>query len=300
MDSEKPAVGLFYFSGTGNTERVAIRLGHALEGRGHAIRLFHIEEIMKREREVDYSSFGLIGIGHPVLGFGATGLVERFTRSLPPGGGRPAFVFKTASSPHTINHGASAAVIRSLRANGYAPFHDSIIAMPCNFFFRYDDRFNKQLDLASIPAVERIAEEITERIPRELRIPRALSQLLRLVNKAEEGYGAGYWARGLKVDGGCNGCGLCVRDCPAENIDRGPDGIRFGSACIWCMRCIYSCPKQAIHASRLPSSVVRPYTGGPALDILAKDSTNDGHYVTEQSRGYYKHFMPYLYPKRNE
>lgn len=299
MEIRKPTVGLFYFSGTGNTERVTYRLGKALERRGHDVRIFRIEDIVKGKQDVDYEDIHLIGIGHPVLGFGATGLVEDFVKRLPLGGGKPAFVFKTASSPHTVNHGASIPVIRHLLANGYEPFHDSIVAMPCNFFYRYDDRLNKQLDAASIPIAERIADEITEQVPRGLRLSPVLSRLLRWVNLAEEKHGAKYWVRGLRIDeAACTGCNRCVRNCPVENVRNADGQIRFGTACIWCMRCIYSCPSEAIHATRLPGSVVRPYTGGPALDRLAEDSSIDGRYVTERSKGYYKHFIPYLYPEQ--
>lgn len=104
-------------------------------------------------------AYELIGIGHPVLGFGASSLVERFVEQLPDCNGTPAFVFKTASSPHYINNGASNTILRSLREKGYTPFHNSIVAMPCNFYLKYDDRLNKQLYQAAQRKVELFAED---------------------------------------------------------------------------------------------------------------------------------------------
>ncbi|WP_438445320.1 EFR1 family ferrodoxin [Gorillibacterium sp. sgz5001074] len=288
--------GIFYFSGTGNTERVAARLGEALERRNHTVRLSRIDRILKGAEAPDYDSLELLGIGHPVLGFGATDLVIRFAEQLPPGGGKPAFVFKTASSPHYVNHGASESVIRILHRKEYRVFHDSIFAMPCNFFMRYDDRMNKQLDQASIGLADRTADEIARGVSKGLPIHPALSKLLRMVNVMEE-RGARYWVKGLRATAACRTCGRCSRECPQSNIRMEDGKIRFGPDCIWCMRCVYGCPVEAIEAKRLPSSVVRPYTGGPALDRLARDPHNDGQYVHAKSRGYYRHFIPYFFDR---
>jgi flavodoxin/ferredoxin len=288
---------VFYFSGTGNTELIAKRLAEALERKGHRVDLFRIEELLKGTGHADYNAYSLIGIGHPVLGFGASGIVERFVQGLPQGDeSRPgnAFVFKTASSPHYVNHSASDSVIRTLRTKGYRPFHNSILAMPCNFFFRYDDRLNKQLYTSAIRKVERMAGEIAGGTPRTLRIHPLLGWLLRIVNYFEEQKGAKYFAKGLRASPSCTACMKCIRDCPVSNITAVEDGIRFGTDCIWCMRCIYSCQQQAIHATRLRGSVVEPYTGGIHISQVMNDASNDGIFVTERSKGYYKHFIDYF------
>lgn len=294
MSEKKTAI--FYFSGTGNTELVAARLAEALGRNGCSTDLYRIEEITKGRLTVDYEAYGLIGIGHPVLGFGASGLVERFAGMLPARSGgapKPAFVFKTASSPHYVNHSASDAVIGILRSKGYDPFHNSIFAMPCNFFVRYDDRLNKQLYLHAIRKADRAAREIADRVPQELTVHPLLRRLLRAVNFCEEQKGAKYFAKGLRTTASCTGCLKCVRECPVGNIttDR---GIRFGTNCIWCMRCIYSCPTGAIRATRLSGSVVEPYTGGIHISKIMNDPDNTGVFVTERSTGYYSHFMDYF------
>jgi flavodoxin len=74
---------IFYFSGTGNTELIAKRFAEVLKKREQEVELFRIEEILKGKRSVECGKYGLIGIGHPVLGFGASGIVERFVEQLP-------------------------------------------------------------------------------------------------------------------------------------------------------------------------------------------------------------------------
>lgn len=76
MHNAKTAI--FYFSGTGNTEIIAKQFAERLRSKGQDVDLFRVEDIFKGTRSVEYEAYDLIGIGHPVLGFGASGFVERF------------------------------------------------------------------------------------------------------------------------------------------------------------------------------------------------------------------------------
>ncbi|MNM12123.1 hypothetical protein D3C81_222950 [compost metagenome] len=290
---QESRTAIFYFSGTGNTEVVARLLSEALTREGGGADLFRIEDIIKGHRTPDYAGYGLIGIGHPVMGFGASSLVERFVRQLPSSSGTPVFVFKTASSPHYINYGASHVLLRSLRQKGYSPFHNSLLAMPCNLFMKYDDRLNKQLYEAARRKTEDIGNEIRGRMPRKLKMNLLLRVVLRSVYWGE-GIAARFFAKGLSASSSCTLCMKCVRECPVSNIKKTEQGLSFGSDCMWCMRCIYNCPREAIQAKYIRSCVIRPYTGGPRLQGLAEDSGNDGRYVTKDSKGYYRHFIDYL------
>lgn len=50
----------------------------------------------------------------------------------------------------------------------------------------------------------------------------------------------------LKISNACIGCGLCVRQCPMENLILKDVKATAGNRCTMCYRCISSCPKQAI------------------------------------------------------
>lgn len=287
-------IGIFYFSGTGNTEIIARLLSESYERKQIEVELFRIEDIVSHKKSFDINDFDMIGVGHPVLGFGASGITDQFARMLPSCPAKKAFVFKTASSPHYLNQGASDTVIQAMEEKGYQVFHNSIIAMPCNLFIKYDDRLNKQLYEAAVKKVEKIVADTSNEQEQYLKINRILSKLLRVLYYGEEHYGAKYFAKGLAASANCNRCNKCVRDCPTNNISETEGQICFGANCIWCMRCIYACPNQAIKAKNLTGCVLAPYTGGFNIDQLLNNPELDGNYVTEKSKGYYKHFIKYF------
>ncbi|WP_150268745.1 EFR1 family ferrodoxin [Paenibacillus tepidiphilus] len=285
---------IFYFSGTGNTELIARGYAEALRRRNLQTELCRIEDLLGGRQCVDFTSYGLIGIGHPVYGFGAPRLVETFAAGLPAGERTPVFVFKTASSPHAVNHRASKPLIRQLEGKGYEVYHDSLLAMACNFYVKYDERLNKQLYQSALRKLDLLADEIAAGTSRELRVHPLLEKALRLLNDWEERKAGKYFAGGLQVGEACTYCMKCVRNCPAGNISCEAGHFTFGPDCLLCMRCVYSCPRQAIKATRLRGSVVEPFTGGARLVKLLEEPGNDGRFVTAKSRGYYKHFIRYL------
>lgn len=48
-----------------------------------------------------------------------------------------------------------------------------------------------------------------------------------------------------KADHKCNGCGVCVENCPAEAISRENPKATDSKKCISCMRCVAQCPQGA-------------------------------------------------------
>src|SRR5574340_935586 len=241
-----------YFSGTGNTAYVAQLACDSLSSHGAAVDIFRIEDLLAGRAAPFYpTSYDLVGIAHPVLGFDTPRLVYDFVRSLPAADEKPVFLLKTAGDYHSVNHSASHSIIKLLRRKGFRPFYDEIVAMPSNWLVAYDDRLNRQLVEAARERVEAAVQRILEGERRFTSNALPLRLLLKAVSCLEDRVGAKRFGSQLVTSAACTRCGKCVRDCPAGNIRLEEGGVRFGRSCLWCMRCIYSCPETAIHGRYL-------------------------------------------------
>lgn len=98
---------IFYFSGTGNTKEVADMIASSLRNAGTETDCYAIDICVKKGIVPDVSGADAIGIGYPIYAFNAPGLVESFLKKLPLAKGLPAFVFKTAGEPLSINNASS-------------------------------------------------------------------------------------------------------------------------------------------------------------------------------------------------
>ena len=284
------SVGMFTFSGTGNTEFVSGLLEARFEEVGLDVEARRMEDVLRSGSRVDVESYDLIGFGHPIHGFGAPRIVYDFIDTLAPGQGLRAFVFKTAADFIAINNGASVGAIRKLRRKGYEVFYDRIICMPSNWAVRYDDELARQLcDTAVVKASHMCGEILAgkERLPRTGPIAGAV---VRLVGLGED-LGARLFGKELRASDACIDCDTCIDNCPTGNIHREDGRITFGWDCVWCMRCIYDCPQQAISPRFTKFCVLKD---GYDIHSIIDDPTLKGSYVTEETQGYFKRFLRYV------
>ncbi|MBN1815676.1 MAG: EFR1 family ferrodoxin [Anaerolineae bacterium] len=285
-----PSIGLFYFSGTGNTEIVAGLLAEAFTRRGAGVEKIKIEDVLKGKAPLDMERHDLIGLGHPIHGFDTPPIVYEFIDRLPAVTGKRAFILKTGGDFIEINNGASKAAIQLLEHKGYDVFYDRIICMSSNWWIKYDDRLTRQLYDAAIVKAELMSQEVLAGKERSLEIGALLGMLARWIGQGEK-RGAQQFGRGLRVTDACIECDKCINHCPAGNIRRVNGKIEFGERCNWCMRCIYACPQGAIQPDVLKFCVVK---GGYDVRSIINDPDMQGDYVTPETRGYFRHFIRYI------
>jgi flavodoxin/ferredoxin len=283
-------LGLFYFSGTGNTEIVAERIESAFRSQGVDVERIRIEDVLKGQVQVNTGAFDVIGIGHPVYGFDAPRIIDDFVHKLPPGKGTRTFVFKTAGDLSWLNNGASKAAIRSLERKGYSVFYERLICMPSNWAMRYADELSKQLCEAVGVKAEHTCAEILAGKERHIKATALFSVIVRWSHWGEE-LGACLFGKGLRVSRTCINCGTCIANCPTDNIHRHETGIQFGGNCLWCMRCIYACTRHAISPRFGRFCVLK---GGYDIKSIIDDPSIGRDYIKPETRGYYARFVRYL------
>ena len=282
-------IGIFYFSGTGNTKIVANLYANEFQYKGFNTNLIPIENILRKNLNPSISDYDILGFGHPVHAFSAPKIFFDFLDRLPDVDNRKTFTFKTAGDP--ICHGGSTSLVRNgLNKKGYKVFHENLIIMPANVVVKYDDSLVKQLYEVAVKKVKRGTEEILSGKTKLQKNNLWLKIGTYLFNKAECN-GAFYFGKYLIASDSCNLCGKCIKECPTRNISKQNESIIFGNKCTFCMRCVYNCPERAISNKYMNFFIIKK--GYNILNII-NDPKIKGNYISHKTKGFFKHFYKYM------
>jgi len=250
--------GLFYFSGTSNTELVAELYKAELESHGAAVDLMRIEDLLREDKRPDTESYSLIGVGYVIHALNAPRIVYEFIEKLPTADGKKVFLFKCPGDAF-MEGGATSMIRGRLKGRGYGVFHETLVVMPSNVAVRWgDDVVLKLHSIASGRVKAAVAEILSgrSRLQENPLHSRIASRLFSL----GETLGARLFGRlHLRASSACNLCGKCVRECPTKNIRMEKGKILFGWDCILCLRCVYGCPVNAISPIGFGAMVIKPY-----------------------------------------
>ena len=245
-------VMLTYFSQSGNTRTLAETMAAAFRDAGHDARIVAMEVATPR----DAISAELLGVGCPCFGSRAPTPAKTFLRSLPPLGGRPAFVFATSGA-------APGRVLSDLSAL----LRDRGARVVGGFLCRGEDHhpapflnglFPGRPDASDLSAARRFAVGVAEHVVAgrsgSLAESRAdafapTEHFYDLVARV----GSDAFLRLLEPEprldaSRCDQCGWCARACPMDNIALKPFPL-LGADCIRCYHCLNGCPEGAFEAS---------------------------------------------------
>ncbi|MBN2168023.1 MAG: EFR1 family ferrodoxin [Actinobacteria bacterium] len=224
---------VLYFTATGNSLYVAKRLDEQLES---------IPQAFKHE---DYIfSDDEIGLVFPVYWGSVSPYIQKFLSRV------------------KLNSDYIFAVMTYGMYKGGVTSHLMKIAKEYNIHFSYINTilmvdnylptFNieKQLATESKKQIDRHLEKIAADIssgkewaPKDSMISRVMSKGSMLINKGEIGTG---FTASYNIEDSCNGCGVCVKVCPADNIKLQNTRPVFGAECLSCLACTHNCPINAI------------------------------------------------------
>lgn len=234
---------IFYFSGTGNSAWAARQLARLTGDTAY--------DITGLRQLPDLDSDGQIGFVFPVYAWGAPEIMVEFAKKLPK---TQSFTFGVCTC------GGNAGLAMKQFSKVYPLRSSYSLVMPNNYIIGSDtddESEIRQKITAARAELERMAQEIGQRKP----VYRVHEGGLAGVKSHLVNFGFNKFARSAKpffAEDRCNGCGLCMRNCPAHAITLRNGKPVWAAQCFQCMRCINECPEQAIQYGK--STTRRRYT----------------------------------------
>jgi len=289
VNQQPRTIGIFYFSGTGNTKMVAKLLATEFNRYVRVVDVIAIDELLKTNKTTEIEKYDVIGFGYPVHALNAPHIFFDFIEQLQAGKQKKTFIFKSAGDPF-MKGGSTALVRKALQKKGYDVFYERLFVMPANVLVRYPDRLIKQLCNTTVQRAKTMVNEVileTTKFQKNT----FFSTFLTAAFSSMENFGARFFGKNLHVSGSCNLCGICISNCPTNNITKQKGHIRFHSKCNLCMRCIYRCPVNAISPRFLKFFLISPWY---EIQTIVDNPAIKDAYISSKTKGFFRHFNRYF------
>ena len=238
MEQTEKRIGIWVFSGTGNTLKCAKALEAALTEQGVSACLHTIENGSETATERD------LVLCYPIYGFNMPRMLKTFCRNLRDGGN--VWFLKTSGEPLHLNDNSSAQMIRILKKKGIRIKGEFHYVMPYNMVFRHTDAMAALMWETAKARIPDAAKKIANGAETPITAPLS-AKLVSALCRVEHWF---YPQNGrlFRVDATkCVRCQKCVKNCPTKNITFENGRFRFGKHCIGCVRCSFNCQTGAIH-----------------------------------------------------
>jgi ferredoxin len=234
-----------YFTGTGNTKRVAEKIGKTLSGEGDAVDTAAIP-CPAPMGDADRYVFCA-----PVYALGLPRVFKRYLAGLPvQTQAKPAMLVVTAGNPeHTgwaLRHGHEL-----LDARGYKVTVSETIHMPDNWT-PFLPAPTPEICATRLAAGDELATQRAQDFSagRERHRPFSLQSMTPagswLAHHGFHNLGINHMWSLFQATGECTSCGLCQRICPMRAITMADGKPKWSKACEQCCRCFNLCPARAI------------------------------------------------------
>lgn len=244
-------IAIFYFSGTGNTGKVVRKYDEYFKAQGHECTLYPLPI----REPIDFSAFDTIGFGYPIHSFNAPQIMLEFARSLPKKKlkkgekAQKAFIVKSSGEPVKMSRVSSLKLIKILKKRGMEVTNEYQYVMPYNMIFRHTDHTAYVMWETAKKLIPIDCADIlngVERREKKMPLGGFFAWFLRC-----EHWGAHVIGVGYRATKDCISCGLCAKNCPADNIKMKNGKPKFGGKCLICARCSFNCPKDCINIGLL-------------------------------------------------
>ncbi|MBP2034062.1 ferredoxin [Clostridium algifaecis] len=237
---------LYYFSGTGNTKWVADKFESIFKDHNIDLKLINVEDKEKVKSECLKKNDFII-VGSPVHTGFLPKIVCNFLDDVKfQNRNTKAIVYSTQggkSSPIPLFMG------KCLKKKGYKIVAQSSIEMPNNYYFSIGRKPDKHSIEKLLASAEKKTKYIVENFINNNVIIESKSEMKVLFGKILFNIfkkSMPKLSKNISSTEQCNKCGMCLINCPQNNITFENGHAVFHSKCILCMRCIHICPVNAI------------------------------------------------------
>lgn len=231
---------IYYFSGTGNSRRVADKLSKLLG------------QEMASMPDGSITPCDTLGFVFPVYAWGLPEVVETFIRRLSVM--KPKYVWAVMTCGDDMGYADSILrkELQKVDINLDAVFS---VQMPNTYVCL------PGFDIDSDDVAERKVRETDEKIPSIVVTINDRKQIVDVV-RGPMPFVKTYILRPLfnstlvtdrffRVTDECTHCGLCSRQCPLYNISMEEGEVKWHGNCTGCLRCYHQCPKRAIQFGQM-------------------------------------------------
>jgi len=230
---------ILYFSGTGNSRFVATKLSAILKDE-----LTDIGHYVKNDIEGRFSSSSPYIFVLPTYASYIPLFVEKFIMSSQFDGNKDTYIIMTCgASASRMGIAKRLSPILAQKRLNYKGIEQVI--MPENYitlFIAPPDFLAKKLIKTATEKVNKIGQKIIEKKNLFMRAFPTITTFLtnkifyKILTKDKPYY----------TTDKCISCGICVANCPLNNIKMEDNRPKWQGNCTQCMRCIATCPRQAI------------------------------------------------------
>lgn len=278
---------LIYYTGTHNTRFLSNQLKERLVKDGHQVEMV---EIKCDTMPVDTSKYDFIGLSYPIYGFNAPRPFNKYLRRLKFESNQKYFIYKNSGEVLAMNNPSSRVPKRIMRHHKCKFVGEYHYVMPYNIHFRFPNEFVKEALKYNEKLMNIMIYNLNKGIlykPKN-NIIYQIGSFFVSIQKIGGNVNSFFY----KVDHEkCLKCGLCVKNCPHNNVRIENGKVKFSHHCDMCMACSFFCPSDAIKIGFLEGWHVN---GDYHLDKIINDKTINDSFISKDTKGFYKCFIKYF------
>ena len=273
-----------YWSGTGNSYRVATWMGEIAEENGLETKILSLEKA-RTTKALFAEKNNFVSLVFPTHGFTAPWHVMKFVWNLPRGNSTNVYCAATRAGLKFgplfipgISGSATFVIALILLLKGYQVHGAMSVDMPSNWYSLHPIQSRKSHE-AIIDRGERTVAEFMRKTLSQSKVWFTGNNLYEIIlgillSPVSAGYvlfGKFFLAKLFFANSRCDGCGLCEKHCTVKAITmRGMDNRRpyWKYNCESCMKCAALCPHNAIEAGHSWGVILYCITAIPVSTYL--------------------------------